>query len=169
MYSWQRRFLISLSDIITDICLENEFNCGTGFCIDTSGEYDGFRDCHINKADEETCGKSLLCIKFIVQFVIKLDKINDTTSESGNILMDFTSIYLNSNNVYKLKIPKYLQIWLIYVTEMIAIKNIYNHIVSPVLETLFTITLGHILLICFRTIFCFKSNSLHHMSRSLLV
>ena len=39
-----------------DICLADEFDCGSGFCIDTSGECDGFEDCQVNTADENICG-----------------------------------------------------------------------------------------------------------------
>ena len=41
---------------LLDICLADEFDCGFGYCIDASGECDGFKDCHVNRADEEICG-----------------------------------------------------------------------------------------------------------------
>ncbi len=42
----------------TAICEVDEVPCGlTGFCIEESGECDGFHDCHINTLDEDICGK----------------------------------------------------------------------------------------------------------------
>ena len=43
-----------------DVCLAEEFNCGLGYCIEASGECDGFKDCQINTADEDVCGIVLL-------------------------------------------------------------------------------------------------------------
>ncbi len=40
------------------VCEDDEVPCGlTGFCIEESGECDGFHDCHINTLDEDICGK----------------------------------------------------------------------------------------------------------------
>ena len=42
--------------ILAELCHVGEFQCGSGSCIDSSGECDGFGDCTINSRDEEICG-----------------------------------------------------------------------------------------------------------------
>ena len=42
--------------IFTEICSTDDFNCGSGFCVDSEAECDGFNDC-LNNAEEITCGK----------------------------------------------------------------------------------------------------------------
>ena len=41
-----------------DFCRTDEFHCGLGYCIDATGECDGFLDCHVNTDDEDVCGMS---------------------------------------------------------------------------------------------------------------
>ncbi len=54
----QSSIKFNLNSFLLDVCQDNEFPCGaTGFCIEASGECDGFHDCVINQADERICGK----------------------------------------------------------------------------------------------------------------
>ncbi|XP_072017468.1 uncharacterized protein [Amphiura filiformis] len=50
------------------ICRVDEYHCGSGFCVTSEAECDGFIDCYVNKADEDrcaniTCPGSYLCDK----------------------------------------------------------------------------------------------------------
>lgn len=40
------------------VCKPEDFNCGDGFCTDTSVRCNGFKDCVINYEDEIDCGKN---------------------------------------------------------------------------------------------------------------
>ncbi|XP_072016513.1 uncharacterized protein [Amphiura filiformis] len=48
------------------VCTVDEYHCGSGFCVTSDAECDGFVDCYVNKADENrcayiTCPGSYLC------------------------------------------------------------------------------------------------------------
>ncbi len=53
---WIYNGLLLYPTYITGICLDNEFNCGHGYCIDIAAKCDGFNDC-LNNAEERRCGK----------------------------------------------------------------------------------------------------------------
>ncbi|XP_072016509.1 cubilin-like [Amphiura filiformis] len=37
------------------VCKVDEYHCGSGFCVTSDAECDGFVDCYVNKADENRC------------------------------------------------------------------------------------------------------------------
>ena len=45
------------------VCQPGAFHCGDGFCVDSSAECNGFKDCVINYAEEIDCGSYYLNTK----------------------------------------------------------------------------------------------------------